>query len=175
MSGFAKYPLRYAALGLLQPGPKHGYGLYQDFSTLFASIWKAGQAKFYVLLNTLEDEGYLGSTREAQAGRPDRKVYHLEESGRQAFAEWVYAPVTSMRSIRVELVAKLRFFDVLDLPDVDRLIDAQIAVLHAMTGEWEGDSPEGDPFFALVDDFRVRQAQFTQEWLEHCRAWMKAR
>jgi DNA-binding PadR family transcriptional regulator len=176
-SGFGKYPLPPVALGLLMLGPKHGYELYQDFVAGFGSgdsygaIWKAGQTKFYVTLTALEKEGYLESTLESQEGRPPRKVYHLTNVGRKRFLDWLHQPVNSMRSIRVEFIAKLRFFDLLKLPGVDDLLDAQIEVFHAMLDEWEKPAPVDavDPFFEVVVDFRKRQAAFLIEWLAACK------
>jgi DNA-binding PadR family transcriptional regulator len=174
-SGFARYPLDNVALGLLMPGSKHGYGLYQDFEAGFSSIWKAGQTKFYVALSDLEARGLLRATTEPQEGRPARKVYHLEDAGREAFQEWLHRPVESLRTIRVEFMAKLRFFDLLGLAGARRLIDAQIEVLQAMLDEWDRQSSEpqarGDTFYAdIVQEFRRQQAIFVIEWLAHCRS-----
>lgn len=172
-SGFGKYPLKIAALGLLMAGPKHGYQLHLDFSELFDQIWKAGQTKFYVALNALENDGLIEATTEPQEGRPARKVYHLADTGRELFLDWLYMPVRSMRAIRVELIAKLRFIDLLGLPGVERLIDEQITVLQTMLGEWQEVSQAGDeagPFPSVVIDFRRRQAQFIIEWLEASRS-----
>jgi DNA-binding PadR family transcriptional regulator len=173
-AGFGRYPLENAALGLLIPGPRHGYGLHQDFAEAFGSIWKAGQTKFYLVLTELEKEGLLGATTEPQEGRPPRKVYHLTEKGRQAFLDWLHQPVRSMRVVRVEFIARLRFFNLLKLPGAADLIDRQIAVFEGMLAEWSQEDPGPDPFEALVDDFRTRQARFLIDWLHACRAQIDA-
>ena len=167
-SGFGKYPLKIAALGLLMSGPKHGYQLHQEFTEAFDQIWKAGQSKFYVALNALEDDGHIHATTESQEGRPARKVYHLTGTGQELFLEWLHQPVESMRAIRVEFIAKLRFFDLLDLPGVEQQIDSQIVVLQAMLNEWEQTAvmDEDGPFPGLIHDFRKQQAEFIIRWLE---------
>lgn len=164
-SGFARYPLANVALGLLAAGPKHGYGLYRDFEEYFGSIWKAGQTKFYVALSSLQDEGYLNAVMEPQENRPARKVYHLTEKGQEEFQAWLHEPVYSMRAIRVEFIAKLRFFDLLDEPGAQALIDEEIALFSEMLAEWEAEDP-ADPFYDLVNDYRIRQARAIVEWLE---------
>lgn len=171
--GFGSYSLENAALGLLINGPKHGYGLYQDFCSAFARIWKAGQANFYAALASLETKGYLQSSAEPQAGRPARRVYQITDTGREAFFDWLHRPVSSLRSIRVELIAKLRFFHRLGLSGAPELIDDQVAILQHMLDEWKQavDSVSEEdqyPFPDIVDDFRKRQAGFIVEWL---RAW----
>lgn len=174
-TGFAKYPLQHVALGLLMPAPKHGYGLYQDFEQYFGSIWKAGQTKFYVLLTRLEEEGYLTSSEEEQQGRPNRKVYALTDAGQDVFMGWVTSPVRSLRAVRVEFIARLRFYDLLDLPDPDALIDAQVAVIETMIAEWEGAEPDEDRFYTIVEGFRLQQARFMIVWLEDTKSYFNPR
>ena len=168
-SGFARYPLEYAALGLLMQGPQHGYALYQTFEEEFGSIWKAGQTKFYVTLNGLLDDGILEARTEPQEGRPARKVYELTDAGREAFEAWLREPVTSPQAARVELLAKLRFFDLLDLPGADAFIERQVSLLRGMVAEWEAEADnDGDEgrFHMLITDYRIRQAAFIADWLE---------
>lgn len=168
--GFSSYSLDHVALGLLMPGPRHGYDLYREFTEQFHLIWKAGQARFYGMLNQLQADGLLDVTIEPQEGRPPRKVYHLTGAGRSAFLDWLHEPVQSMRGVRVELIAKLRFFNLLRLPGAEQLIDRQIGIFQAMLDEWERDeSRSSDPFFDVVREFRIRQAHFLIDWLADCR------
>ncbi|MFN2281631.1 MAG: PadR family transcriptional regulator [Anaerolineales bacterium] len=165
-AGFGTYPLRYLALGLLMGGPAHGYQLDQTLGDIFGMIWKAGQTKLYVTLSNLEKEGLLRAEMERQENRPDRKVYHLTQSGREEFLDWVSKPVKSLQAARVELLAKLRFYHWLDLPDPDKLIHAQCEIFQIMIGEWQEDRDrEDDPFLRQVYDFRIDQAQFIVNWL----------
>jgi DNA-binding PadR family transcriptional regulator len=168
-SGFTQYRLENIVLGLLIAGPKHGYGLYREFTRSFARIWKAGQAKFYAALSAAEENGYLEAMSEPQENRPPRKVLHLTEAGRDVFFEWLHQPVLSMQAMRVEFMAKLRFFDLLGLPGSGELIDEQISVLEEMLAEWEHHAHSRSSFDALVEDFRTRQAHFMIEWLSAAR------
>jgi DNA-binding PadR family transcriptional regulator len=170
-SGFGSYPIRYLALGLLMQGPGHGYQLDQDLEDDFGMIWKAGQTKLYVTLSSLEEEGLLASELEPQENRPDRKVYSLTEKGRRAFREWVSQPVPSLRAARVELIAKLRFYDLLGLPGILELIAAQQEILRSMIVEWEAEQGSAeDQFLRHVHEFRIRQARFIIDWLKDFQA-----
>lgn len=171
--GFTTYPLEFVALGLLMNHPKHGYVLYQDFTQAFDLIWHAEQAKFYGVLAALEEKEYLRTTTELQVKRPARKVYHITDSGKGAFLTWVRQPVTSMRAVRVEFIAKLRFYSLLKLHGADEFIDNQIATMRTMLKEWELrpddlKQQETDLVRAWVIDFRRRQAVFMIEWLAVC-------
>ncbi len=169
-TGFGSFPLENAALGLLIAGPKHGYALYQEFTCVFHLIWSAGQTNFYIALSSLDDQGLVRVTKEAQQGRPSRKVYTITEEGHAAFMRWLHTPVPSMRAMRVELLGKLRFYDVLGLPGTESFIDDQIAVLQQMLDEWATADAASqvkppDVFHDLVADFRARQARFIIDWL----------
>ena len=174
--GYATFPLDRVVLGLLMGGPKHGYELYQDFVAAFGPIWKAGRSKLYAVLSDLNAENYLGVTTQPQDDRPPRKIYHLTEAGRQAFLDWVYEPVRPMRSIRVEFLAKLRFFYLLNLQDAYRLLDAQIVIcqseLDRIVGQYSEDYPGDDPFYDLLSDFRQRQIALIIDWLDACKQQM---
>jgi len=166
-SGFGSYPLRCLVLGLLMKRPSHGYLLDQTLDEVFHMVWKAGQTKLYLTLSDLENEGLLRIVTEPQDNRPDRKVYHLTDEGRAVFETWVAEPVTSMRAARVELLAKLRFYNWLDLPGAAAFISDQVSVFRSMTAEWQADQgAEQDPFLRQVYEFRIRQARFLVDWLE---------
>ena len=178
-SGFARFPLENAALGLLIPGPGHGYGLHRDFEHYFGLIWKAGQTKFYLTLSELNDSGYLESTIEPQKNRPPRKVYCLTEAGRDRFMEWVSEPILSVRGMRVEFIAKLRFYNLLDLPGAADLVERQIEIFRALLDEWtQADATADQPaagkdkhahFADLVFSFRTMQVESIIAWLEDVR------
>lgn len=170
-AGFASFPLENLALGLLMDGPKHGYQLYQDYELLFLPIWKAGRSKFYAALSALHDAGNLNAVTELQNDRPPRKIYRLTESGRERFLTWLYQPVTPMRAVRVEFLAKLRFFTLLKLPNPEALIDAQIDSCQRMLAA-QSTLPhlaEDDPFSILVFEFRHKQILWILDWLHSCR------
>ncbi len=174
-SGFARFPLENVALGLLVPGPKHGYGLFQDFEQYFGLIWKAGQTRFYLTLADLQYNGCLDSAIEPQQNRPPRKVYCLTDTGREKFMDWVTRPNRSVRGMRVEFIAKLRFYNLLDLPGADTLIDCQLDIFNTLMEEWQQaahpEKPEEskdrhDHFADLVTSFRTQQVQTIITWLE---------
>jgi PadR family transcriptional regulator, regulatory protein AphA len=170
--GFATFSLENLALGLLMQGPRHGYQLYQEYEIFFLPIWTVGRSKFYAALAVLHETGFLAVTTEPQDDRPTRKIYSLTDSGRARFTAWLYEPVTPIRAVRVEFLAKLRFFPLLNLPDAHLLIDAQIAVCRGTLDGWlavQAAAHNDDPFFALVHDFRRRQIELILDWLAACK------
>lgn len=172
--GFAAFPLEYLVIGLLLRGSNHGYQLYHDYVEALGPIWMVGRSKFYAMLSDLYDQGLLEAVLEPQEDRPPRKIYHATDKARTLFLEWLHKPVTPIRAVRVELIAKLRFFDLLNQPGAEELIDAQIAACEIVLARWSTTAAEhaeagGDPFFEVMFDFRERQAKFIVDWLQATR------
>lgn len=169
--GFASFSEDNLLLGLLMNEARHGYHLYQEYQDTLSSIWQVGQSKFYAALNRLEDAGLLTSTTEDHLGRPARRVYAITAAGRRQFLDWVYRPVMPIRAIRVEFVAKLRFFQLLQLDSVERLLDAQIAACKEdLTQTQALRLRTADPVDRLTLRFRETQIEAHIIWLHECAA-----
>lgn len=167
--GFASFSVDNLVLGLLLYEARHGYQLYQEYQETLHSIWQVGQSKFYAALDRLEADGLLTSATEDQSGRPARRVYAITEQGRRQFLDWVYAPVMPIRAIRVEFVAKLRFFQLLRLDGVARLLHAQIdACADDLAQTHDLRQATADPVDRLALRFRETQLEAHIAWLHEC-------
>ncbi len=167
--------LDYIALGLLVPGPNYGYELYHEVTQNFGAVCEVGRSRFYAALAALHDRGYLDLSTEPQEDRPPRKMYRLTDAGREVFNRWLAEPVMPPRLIRVVLLVKLRFFDLLGLPGLGQLIDAQIASCRERRAREDArevaaaDRPD-HVFYELVVEFRRKQLDFIIDWLHTCRS-----
>jgi DNA-binding PadR family transcriptional regulator len=169
---FASFQLENLILGLLIPEPRHGYHLYQAYQSAFDRIWVVGRSQFYAALADLETSGKLKARVEPQPDHPPRRIFEVTEAGRAQFEAWLREPVTPMRAIRVELIAKLRFYDLLGWDGAGALIDAQVDACLAIRRQWEAEETRledthSDPFLQIVYEFRRQQAGFIISWLEH--------
>ena len=169
--GFASFSVDNLVLGLLMQGGRHGYSLYQEYQKTFGSIWQVGQSKFYAALDRLDGQGLAASTTEDQSGRPARRVYTITDEGREQFLAWLYAPVLPIRAIRVEFVAKLRFFQLLALDGVAQLLRTQIrACRDELDGTVLQRQAVEDPIDRLTFRFREQQLEAYLTWLYECTA-----
>src|SRR5215207_5283006 len=107
----AALTIEYALLGYVYERPVHGYEIYQQLSaaTGLWQVWHLKQSQLYALLTKLEEAQYLAATLQPQDARPPRKIYHLTETGRNAYENWLTTPVTHGRQMRIEFLAKLYF------------------------------------------------------------------
>jgi len=84
--------LEYAILGFLNYHPYTGYDLKKIFDTSIRHFWPADQSQIYRTLARLTEQGYAEMEKVLQEDRPDRKVYHITETGRAALLGWLAGP-----------------------------------------------------------------------------------
>jgi len=158
-----------AILGLLMPGPKHGYELHQEFSQELGGVWQIGLSQLYAQLKQLEDVGLVSSRTEPQTSRPARKIYSLTPQGRQVFARWVHQPTPYLRHIRVEFLARLYFFQRLSLPGLGDFVALQKSVCQEQVARFgQLAAQEEDSYRRLVLEFRQGQLRAVDRWLDRC-------
>ena len=82
--------LDHAILGFLASEDLSGYDLKTlCFAREASHFWTADQAQVYRTLDRLERKCWVSSKTVRQRGKPDRRVYSLTRTGREALDEWV--------------------------------------------------------------------------------------
>ncbi|MGY4879607.1 PadR family transcriptional regulator [Vreelandella aquamarina] len=97
--------LRAVVLITLQQEPGTGYDILQRFKTGLAHVWQASHQQLYRELDRMRSDGLLTCETLPQSERPDRKVYHLTEAGREALNTWLAEPLAAS-PVRQPLFAK---------------------------------------------------------------------
>ncbi|MBN1877621.1 MAG: PadR family transcriptional regulator [Anaerolineae bacterium] len=85
--------LEYAILGFLNYKPLSGYDLKKIFDTSVQHFWPADQSQIYRTLTRLTERGWAEMEVVEQSDRPDRKVYHITEAGREELHCWLLMPL----------------------------------------------------------------------------------
>lgn len=176
MAGY-RLPLEQVLLGLLMPGPAHGYELHRQAERWLGRAWYVGLSNVYNALDQLEQAGCVQCSLEPQPNRPPRKVFRITPSGQDRFVSWLCQPVGTIRDLRVEFMAKLCLLWRLSLPGADQLIAEQEAVCRKRLAQLEQALAETGEheFDRLVLDFRRRQIEAILDWLQtlrdECGAW----
>ncbi|MHB0934937.1 MAG: PadR family transcriptional regulator [Armatimonadota bacterium] len=85
--------LEHAILGFLQYGPSSGYDLKGVFDLSVQHFWPADQSQIYRTLARLSEAGWAEKEVVEQDDRPDRKVYHITEAGREELRRWLASPL----------------------------------------------------------------------------------
>jgi DNA-binding PadR family transcriptional regulator len=89
--------VRYAILGLLAQKTRHGYELRAAFEAVVGEYanWDLKAAQVYTTLERLEEAGLVERTSDLGEGdEPDRRIYAVTQSGREALKIWYASGVT---------------------------------------------------------------------------------
>lgn len=121
--------LGYALLARLARKAHSGYELLQAMKRPVGFFWQASQSQIYPELKRLETLGLVTFEVINQEHRPDKKVYSITSTGREALRRWAVSP-TEPEPSRNELLLKVYSFWLADPIAALKLIRAQ-EDLHA--------------------------------------------
>jgi len=93
--GWFHMALRYVILSLVADKPQSGYDIVKSFEQSVGQIWQASHQQVYRELGKLANDNWLKFEREAQADKPDRKVYSITEEGLTCLRKWVASSIDS--------------------------------------------------------------------------------
>lgn len=123
--------VRTICLGILTRGDATGYEIKKLFEDgRFSYFVEASFGSIYPALNRLTEEGLVSVRAEAQAKRPDRKIYSITEEGRRTFIASLKAPLSEDR-YRSPFLFAMMFSDLLPDQRTVELIDQHIADTEA--------------------------------------------
>ena len=98
--------LAHTILALLAKQPGSGYDISKHFDEELSCYWKATQQQVYRELGKLTKQNWVRFETLPQAGKPDKKVYHITETGWSELTRW-YAEPTEPTPIREDLLVKV--------------------------------------------------------------------
>lgn len=167
-----------AILGFLSEKPRSGYDLKtRCFEGRLRSFWTADQAQIYRTLERLKDAKFVSATRRRQAGRPDRRVFEITQSGREAYASLLGAP-SPLPPLRDPFLVQLYFSA--HLTDDELLVllrgrreehQERLDELRARSRELAGMSdltPRDSVLKQTAFDGAVSQQRALVDWLDEC-------
>lgn len=171
--------LSHAILGILHLHPMSGYDLKtQYFDGSIAHFWHADQAQIYRTLDKLEALHLVHSELVIQENRPNRKVYHLTDAGRDEFRQWQLS-VQPLPSVREPFLIQLFMANELPNSEILRLIAEQIAQHQKRLAAYQAiplpalEDPQIDRWTALqrltLEMGLASEAMYLQ-WLEMAKA-----
>jgi PadR family transcriptional regulator, regulatory protein AphA len=106
--------LKYILLGNLNHEPLTGYQIKQWVDQTTRHFWHAHTSQVYRTLGKLEDDDLARSEIQEQESRPDRRLYHITQTGRDVLRKWLAQPITKIEPTKDKLIARLFFSAQLD-------------------------------------------------------------
>jgi DNA-binding PadR family transcriptional regulator len=178
--------LKHAILGFLNYGPLSGYDLKAAFDTSVQHFWPADQSQIYRTLAALADEGFAEVELVEQESRPDRKVYHITQAGRDALHSWLTTPI-SHEPARSAALVQVFFAGQLPDDEILAIFEQAAAEMRALLAHYAGvpdaaqayidwvDSPREVFFWLLTLECGVGMARAQLAWLESVIERLEAR
>ena len=111
--------LQYAILGFLQYKPISGYDMKKLIDTSIGYFWSADQSQIYRTLSKLTEEGLIGVETIIQYSKPNSKIYHITDKGKEEFLKWLISPAPI---VQPRLPWLIQVFFAAQLPD-DEIIN----------------------------------------------------
>jgi DNA-binding PadR family transcriptional regulator len=170
--------LPHALLGLINYKPATGYDLKTTFENSIHFFWNAALPHIYRTLKQMEQLGWINATIEHQEGKPSRRVYQLNEAGRQELLRWLAEP-PELPEPRLPLLVKV-FFGSQMHPnrlrehlkrwreyylDMLRKYEKEVQPIVKQHSAKAGESSDSD-YWALTLDFGQRHARMVVEWCD---------
>ena len=176
--------LEHAILGFLNYGPLSGYDLKKVFDISVQHFWPADQSQIYRTLSRLEERGWVQMEVVNQVERPDRKVYHSTDAGREELLSWLAREPRARVSRSAELMQVFFFGQLSDDVILERfeqyreIMKAVLARYEQVPEELSSSMPvsasERENFFWLLTlDLGVRTVRANIEWAENAIAMLK--
>lgn len=160
----------YALLGLLFQGPAHGYDLHRKISSTssLGIVWGVKISNLYAQLIKLEKAGLIKGEVFSGEYRPARTEFHLTETGREEFTDWLSQLVRRPRDLRHEFMLRYYFSALLEPNSVDDLCQRQLAEcrLWLENTREKQQALSSNSFSNAITEFRVSQIKSMIEWLE---------
>jgi DNA-binding PadR family transcriptional regulator len=169
--------LPHAILGFLNYRPFSGYDLKKAFDTSVQHFWPADQSQIYRTLSRLTEQGWVEIELVEQQDRPDRKVYHITEPGRQELHDWLQTPLPFEKSRHAPLV-QVFFAGQLDDEQILEMLERQAEQVRSLLTRYGGVPEDSVPYSKMVGSEResffwmltlemgVRTAEAQLAWVE---------
>lgn len=167
--------LDHAILGFLNYEPMSGYDLKSVFDMSVKHFWPADQSQIYRTLSKLAEQGYAEIERVQQEDKPDRKVYHITESGKTELHRWLTTGISLCGDRCAQLI---QIFFAGGLTDEEILIMLRgmaeetrkgLGMLQAIkehAREPENAKPRDSFFWWLTLDKGIHMTHASLEWFE---------
>jgi DNA-binding PadR family transcriptional regulator len=158
-----------ALLGLLRERPMSGYDLRKEVERSVGYFWAPAKTQIYATLPKLVESGLARQKKVVQSTRPDKTIYAITDSGREALREWVEQAPLDAGHGRNLILMKLYFGEEADPEALRRQLaerrqDAER--LLAELDELEAAGAGGSPFQAITRRWGLLYADSLLRWTD---------
>ena len=166
----AKVSLRYFVLGLLAQQPMSGYDIKRLVKGLSWLIGSPSSGSLYPALRSLLEEQLVSVEIVPGVDKPPRKIYSIEQTGRDRLQEWIEKPIVSDAPLK-SFVMRLLLADSFSPANLEAYLEqrhAQVATHQADLAQMSEKIPRGtDLGVRLALNYGLELASAEMAWLEN--------
>jgi len=173
--------LKYGILGLLSYGKMTGYDISKYFKESVGYFWNAQQSQIYRELSALEKEGWVEYELVIQSDKPNKKLYRLNDAGRERLIEWLgNEHIDNVFIVRNPLLLKLFFSSQIPVNKVISLLANYKARCESVARQLAAHTSDLSNYEALVDHsgesrywkmtvaYGLGNYEFWARWAQNC-------
>lgn len=114
-------------LGLLMSQSQHGYQINEFIERNLSAVTDMKKPTAYATLDKLSQHGYIDIKYEQEGNRPIRKVYSINEKGKEYFYQLLLKNLSSAESVHYRGDIGLMFIDFLPLEKTIPALEERLA------------------------------------------------
>jgi len=148
-------------LGLLLDAPRHGYELRRYIQKRLGDIAVITPGTIYYTLKKLKRKGFVKVRSQRDGNRPERYVYRITETGREAFRDLLAKALSHVDKPYSTFDIALHFYERLDRKTFRLAVDKQLASLARFTEHIKSFETES-PFPPHLDAIKTHMLAITR-------------
>jgi len=173
--------LKYALLGQLKKRDMTGYELNKFIEPSISHFWSTDHTQIYRLLNQLEKQGFIQSEEEQQDSRPNRKRYHITNTGDDALVKWLHSTQSPMK-YKDPFLIQIFFGESIDKETLITIMQHKLEAHESKLQSYDeadgiiastAQNPQEELLERMTLDFGVRMENMYIEWLKDSIAKLK--
>lgn len=114
--------IEYAILGMLSWKPLTGYDMKRMMQDSPIMYWSGNNNQIYKALVKLLNDGYVTNEIEYQDGAPNKKIYTITESGKDALMNWVFKTEPEIPEFKKTFLIQLSWAGELEPEQIDTML-----------------------------------------------------
>ncbi len=152
-------------LGLLKNQPMHGYQLMERVQNVMSVCADLKRPTVYFLLEKMEKNGWVDSTKVKDGKRPTRKVYKITRKGTDAYIELLRETLKMPSKTDFQGDYAISFMDDLPQEESIELLTERIRMLRTELAEIKAIPPhQGKPKWVV--EHREKFTEWEIQWIE---------
>lgn len=162
--------VKFIFLALLTQKPMYGYEMKESFEKMVSNHWQLNFGQVYTTLSRLERDKLVYMEEIQQSERPDKKVYHITEAGKEYLNNWLEEN-KKWNMYFDDIAFKVALFDIISKEQAIKILSAyRIYVLKLIRSlmDFREKRKDANVYQELVVERNLIKAEGEIKWIDLC-------